>query len=437
MDRETRGVWFWPFYILLVLLVTQSANYFDRRIVISLLNDIEQTLIQPTQAVAASSGDTFGKLGGLLSFLFMLGHSIFAIPMGILADRYSRKWLIALGMLCWTCFTLLCGLVTTFGQLALLRVLVGIGEASYGPAANSLLADSFPSRHRAVVIACFNVGMFLGSALGLYMGGLIADGLDLGVVFLHGFRHAFIVAGLPGIFLVWAVVLMREPQRQAYRSPLSFGILLQSRAFFSVVFAGVFISFAAEGLLHWMPYFVTNEFHISDSEAAVRIFVVAIPVGILGVLTGGYVADRLHVKTPHGRLISVILGITTSVPFLALALVQTHLLGFLIFAALGTFFMAWYNGPIVAILFETVEPHTRGTAYAIYLFVIHSVGTMFGGLVVGLVQDLTGSLRIGFTLPIAANLLSAILFVYVLMQLKRKSATLITSSRDGSIHDTS
>jgi MFS family permease len=153
------------------------------------------------------------------------------------------------------------------------------------------------------------------------------------------------------------------------------------------------------------------------------------------VLTGGYVADRLHVKTPHGRLISVILGIALSVPFLALALVQTHLLGFLIFAALGTFFMAWYNGPIVAILFETVEPQMRGTAYAIYLFVIHSAGTMFGGLVVGLVKDLTGSLRIGFTLPIAANLLSAVLFVYVLMQLKQKSATLITSTRDGSIHD--
>ena len=195
-------------YALGVLVVVYVLNFVDRQILSILAEHIKADL-RVTDA----------QLGYLYGTAFAVFYAVFGIPLGRLADAWDRRKLIALGLAFWSLMTALSGLARSFAQLALARVGVGIGEASASPAAYSSLSDWFPPHRRATALAVYSGGIYIGSGIGLFIGGWIVDRWDAAFTQapapfgLRGWQAAFLASGLPGLLLACWVWTLREPVR--------------------------------------------------------------------------------------------------------------------------------------------------------------------------------------------------------------------------------
>lgn len=198
----------YAWYALFLLMLVGAFNLIDRMIVTILAGEIK--------ADFALSDSEFGILYGTFFAIF---YALFGIPLGRLADTWVRTRLLSIGLAAWSFMTLLGGLSLNMAQFSLTRIGVGIGEASSGPTATSLLSDYFPSKMRSTVLALYSCGVPIGLGLSLVLGGSIAslwnswypDGnFPLG---LSGWRVAFIAVALPGLLLALLVASLKEPQR--------------------------------------------------------------------------------------------------------------------------------------------------------------------------------------------------------------------------------
>lgn len=195
-------------YVLGVLLLVYVFNFLDRQIVSILAEEIRRDL-----------GISDDQIGFLYGTAFAVFYAIFGIPLGRLADVWNRRSLIAIGLTAWSAMTAVSGLAHTFGQLAVARVGVGIGEASATPAAYSLLSDWFPPARRATVLAIYSSGIYIGAGLGLGIGGWVVDawngayGAGDAPFGLRGWQVAYLVVGTPGLAMALWVRSLREPIR--------------------------------------------------------------------------------------------------------------------------------------------------------------------------------------------------------------------------------
>ncbi|HEY3251432.1 MAG TPA: MFS transporter, partial [Ignavibacteria bacterium] len=143
---------------------------------------------------------------GLIGTVFMMVHATGSVPLGILADKWIRKNIIAIGVSIWSVATFFTGLSYSFIQLLITRGIVGIGEASYAPSATSLIADNFPKEKRAKASSIFHLGMFFGGTLGMVLSGLIS---------IHfGWRACFFIVAIPGLILVYFVLKINEVKHE-------------------------------------------------------------------------------------------------------------------------------------------------------------------------------------------------------------------------------
>jgi len=197
-------------YVLAVLVLVYVFNFLDRQI-LSIL----------AERIKADLGASDAQLGYLYGTAFAVFYALFGLPLGRLADVWDRRKLISIGLGFWSVMTAVSGMARSFAQLALARVGVGVGEASASPAAYSLLSDYFPRARRATVLAIYSSGIYIGSGLGLFLGGLVVNRWDLafaagGAPFgLKGWQAAFFIVGLPGIPLALWAASLREPKRGA------------------------------------------------------------------------------------------------------------------------------------------------------------------------------------------------------------------------------
>ena len=182
-----------PAWILFILTGLNLFNYLDRYVLSAVLTPLQKDLaINDEQA-------------GRLVTAFMIGYFVTSPVFGWLGDRWSRKWLIAAGILVWSVGTVLTGFAATFAMMLAFRVLVGLGEASYATISPSLISDSYAPAKRNNALTIFYVAIPVGAALGTIMGGLI---------FKHwGWRHAFIWAGAPGLLLALVMLPFAELKR--------------------------------------------------------------------------------------------------------------------------------------------------------------------------------------------------------------------------------
>jgi len=194
-------------YVLFVLVLVYVFNFVDRNVLSILAEDIKADL-----------GISDSQMGFLYGTVFAVFYSVFGIPLARLADVWTRRSLISIGLAFWSLMTALSGTARSFVPLALYRIGVGIGEASASPAAYSMLSDYYHPRLRATVIAIYSSGVYIGGGLGLIIGGIVLDGWQnaypenppLG---LKGWQVAFFAVGLPGLLLSLWVRTLREPVR--------------------------------------------------------------------------------------------------------------------------------------------------------------------------------------------------------------------------------
>ena len=196
-------------YVTAVLVVVYIFNFIDRQIVTILAEEIK-----------ADIGISDAQIGFLYGTAFAVFYALFGLPLGKLADTWTRKNIIAIGLGFWSLMTALSGTARGFAALATYRVGVGIGEASATPAAFSMLSDYFPPRLRATVLAIYSSGIYIGAGIGIFLGGWIVDGWNsaypdpgLAPFGLKGWQAAYLAVGLPGLLLAVWVFTLREPRR--------------------------------------------------------------------------------------------------------------------------------------------------------------------------------------------------------------------------------
>jgi MFS family permease len=195
-------------YVLVILTLVYVFNFIDRQILSILAPEIQREL-----------GISDADMSFLYGTAFAVFYAVFGIPLGRLADVWTRKSLIAIGLAVWSGMTAISGTARSFASLAVYRIGVGVGEASASPAAFSLLGDWFSPRMRGFALAIYSSGVYIGAGIGIFLGGWIVDGWqalypDGGAPFgLRGWQVAFFAVGLPGLALALWVWTLREPRR--------------------------------------------------------------------------------------------------------------------------------------------------------------------------------------------------------------------------------
>ena len=351
---------------------------------------------------------TDAELGSLQTFLLLV-LAVGSIPFGFLADRFSRKAIIAIGIVCWSVATFVGGLTANFLFFLIARSFVGLGEAAYAPAAQSMISGGFPQERRAVAQAIFASGMLLGGAAGHVLGGIIGQ--------RYGWQEALFIVALAGIFPGIALFWIEEPPRGPRSEVVPIGRLLQVPAFVAMICAGICITFSSVSLITWSTDFAVNYKDFSLREASVLLAVIGLSSALLGVLTGGFVADRLHRSFSYGRIIAVVAAFLLATPCLLLAIQSEEKSTVLIGLAIAFFFMSWYHGPVTAVLHDMMPRRAHATSIGVYMFATQLIGGL-GPHVVGKISDFR-DLQLGLQIAVAVLVCGALLMLLVIHFIRR------------------
>src|ERR1051325_10356402 len=376
MTVESTRVYSW--YALGLLTVVSLLNYLDRTLIYILFTPIKNEM---------SFSDFELALLGTTSFVIFF--TVLGVPFGRLADRSSRKNMIAAGLAVWSLFSGLTGFANGFWSLFLCRVMVGVGEATLGPAALSLLSDYFPPQRRASAQSIYVSGITIGAGLAFFLGGWIG--------FKYGWRPAFYFLGFPGLFFaVLAYFLKEQPRGRTEVSPPKYTsedwkLLIRSRAL-RYHFAGyALFALAANTLSIWMPAFFTRVHGYNIRTLGIVAGLTSLTAGIPGTLLGGFLSDRLRRYGPGGRMR---LGWTASlfaIPFWIVLLfsfnVPLLLLANFILLGLSLIWLA----PAMADIHDITGPHLRGLGVGVFICIVHVTAYGIGSPLIGKLSDLFGA----------------------------------------------
>ncbi len=189
--------------------------------------------------------------------------AVTSVPFGFLADRFSRKTIIWIGILCWSLATLAGGLASTFVSFLIARAFVGLGEAAYAPAAQSMISGAFPKERRAMAQSIFASGMLLGGASGQVLGGMVGA--------RYGWQVAFFIVAIAGLIPSLALFSVEEPARGPRSEVVPILRLIRIPAFLAMIAAGACVTFASVSLLTWGVDFAVNYKDFSLREASVSL----------------------------------------------------------------------------------------------------------------------------------------------------------------------
>jgi predicted MFS family arabinose efflux permease len=383
--------------LLAVLVLVNFVNFAARWVFIPLIPMLRRDL-----------GVTDAQLGSLQTWLLLV-LAVGSIPFGFLADRFSRKAIITFGIVCWSLATLAGGLAGSFAFLLIARAFVGIGEAAYAPAAQSMISGAFPVETRASAQAIFASGMLLGGAAGQALGGIIGPH--------YGWQYAFFMIAAVGLLPVVAVLSLQEPPRGPSSEACPIRKILTVPAFLAMIAGGACITFSSVSLLTWGVDFAVTYKDFSLRQASVSLAVIGLVCSLVGVLFGGYVADRLQRRFAYGRIIAIAVAFLLAAPFLILA-IQTDekplVLGAL---AIASFFMSWYHGPVTAVIHDMMPRRAHATSIGIYMLATQAVGGI-GPFLVGRISDVR-DLQVGLQIAVAVLVCGALLMLLVIHFIRR------------------
>ena len=404
--KTTSALW----YVLALLALANFLHYGNRNVVVTMYDDLRRIF-------EFSNGEL-----GLLTTVYMVTHAPATVFFGWLSDRVERKKVLAAGLLIWSSAAVVTAFADGVVSMLALRAVVGLGTAACVPVANALICDFVPPERKARAVALFNLGLFFGGAAGTLIGKKL------------GFPSAFLVLGIPGLAVSVLVLRLRLGVPSAEfgdstgssrpRGPMRSGAeavrdILSIGTYRWTLLGAVFMAFSAGGYLAWFFDFLQATKHASEDEA-LFVLGVSLVTGLAGVLTGGWVADRLLKGIPHGRQAAAAIGIASSVPF-AVAVIYLPLgAPFYLAAWLLMFTINWYHGPLVASIDDLVPNEEAGLAQGLYIAAMHLCGTAPASYLVGWIAQRHG-LQTALLLPTATMVLAALCFVASFAGVKRSA----------------
>jgi len=375
VDAEPRPAW----RLLAALTGLNVLAYVDRQLIVTLAPLLIEDL-----------GLTRAQVGLLVGASFIVVFAGLNLVLGAAADRFSRPRLIAAGLAVWSVATALTGGARSFAQMALMRVGVGVGEATLSPAALSMLGDRFPAHRLGLANSIFYAGIPLGFALSFLLAGWIGPWL--------GWRACFVILGVAGVVAVVAVTLMKDPGRRgvATDTPRATAgelaralgrILVERPAIGLVSLAGALLAFTSSASQHTITWLVQERGFEYSRAAFLSAGMVAVG-GLLGNLAVGALTDWGRRRHPAGRLVGVAVLAAVALPVAALFYrlpASSPLFLPAWFVAQG-WMLGWF-GPVLAALDELAPPGRRATVLGFGLLAINLLGVATGPWVAGLIGD--------------------------------------------------
>lgn len=364
-----------------ILLVVYIFNFIDRQIVNILAEPIAKELLL---------SDT--QIGLMTGLAFALFYTVLGLPIARYADRptTSRPRLIATALAIWSAMTALCGLAQNFIQLLLARIGVGVGEAGCTPAAHSLISDMVPKERRASALGFYALGIPIGTVLGMIIGGQLVD--------ILGWRHAFMIVGLPGVAMavvVWLV--LREPRHAAtiaqagHAQPLptfaAIRAILSSRALVLLLVAASAAAFLSYGKVTWATIFFQRTHGLTPGQVGLWFGIVNGAGSILGTWMSGRIADRYGAVKRQHVLTAAALGMLLVAPTAIWGYSTADWRVAMAILFLPAFFGSLYYGPTYSSVQGLVAPQARALASAVLLFFQNLIGLGLGPLLFGMLSD--------------------------------------------------
>lgn len=383
-----------PAITLGLLTAVFAVSHLDRQIVSISLNAIGQEF---------SLNDT--QLGVLSGLLFAVFFVVFSLPAAHYAAYRNRRPLISIAVALWSSLTIAAGAAQSFIHLALTRIGVAVGEAGAVAPAHAMICDLYPEKKRISALATFVSGANIGLLLAFAVGGVIGQVL--------GWRWAFVMAGLPGLFLAMALWRFAdEPARPAPDDPLSGGALLREtvhriwtdRSILHALIGLSLTGIITHGALAWNPAFIIRVHGLNVAQTGLLLALMIGVGGAIGTIVSGRLADRLGAKDVRWRTGIVMLSILIAKPFALIFLLSGSTVLALSTLAVSASLAGVFWAPTFAHAYQRLPSPMRPMATAIFLFAFNIVGLGIGPTVVGILSDLmaasAGPRSLGYALAI-------------------------------------
>jgi MFS family permease len=367
-------------YVFMLLFFLYLFDYADRMVVSSMFTSIQKDwFISDTQC------------GWLVSVIY-LAIGILTFPVSILVDRWSRTKTIGIMAIVWSLATALCAITGNYVQLFMARILIGFGEAGYAPGGSALISGMYPLEKRSKMMGLWNASIPLGSAIGVGMGGIIAQAL--------GWKHAFGIVAVPGLLIAILFLFVKD-----YKTvDLSFidksnnKIKMEKkdmiREFISkpsviyTYFGMAAVVFVTTAIIVWLPKYFEIERHLEPKTAGSLAGAVML-LALVGAPLGGFLIDKWRISEPRARLLFPALSTLVSGILLFISLTLLKGTGQLILLfAFGILVMTFIAGA-AAVTQDVIHPGLRATSYAIAVAVQNLIGSFTAPIVLGKISDLS------------------------------------------------
>jgi len=364
------------------------------RIIISLLVD----------PIKADLGLTDTDMGLMMGLAFAIFYALMGLPIGRMADKYSRRTIIGVGIFLWSIMTVLCGLARSFTELFLARVGVGVGEATLSPSAYSMIADYFPKDKLGRALGVYQSGAFFGIGLALIFGGLAirfaatADDISLPLVgIVAPWQLAFIAVGLPGILVAALMFLVKEPARQGIATPKDNEISLgqafrfafeRKRVFLAHYTGFALLALPMTTLATWVPTYFMRVVGLSPPETGLKLGLIVLIFSPIGVISGGWLADTLFKRGKSDAALRVAVAAAVfMVPFSILATnISDPTLALAVMAPFA--FGASISMGLAPTALQLVTPNRlRGQISAAWMLFLNIITAGLGPTAVGWIND--------------------------------------------------
>jgi MFS family permease len=416
-------------YALFVLTICYTFSFVDRQILAFLVGPLKQEL-----------GVSDTQMGLLQGLAFAIFYTLFGLPMGMLADRFSRRNIVVFGVLVWSVMTALSGAARSYVSLTAARMGVGVGEATMNPCAFSMIADYFPRERLSSALSVYMMGIQLGAGLALIIGGVVVHAITQmppieigGYGAISPWRLTFLAVGVPGIIFVLLLLTVKEPPRRtALRAGAGPSPPIPVRAAFAQVAArwqsvlGIALMIGCQAmsnyaLLGWGPAFFERVHGWSKSQTGLVLGLVTLGSGCAGLYIGGRLADHWQRNgvtdgTLRVGLISL-LGVGITLPIALLLPVASWTVAMLV---IGVLFVGLPIGCSYAAVQLIFPNQMRGLASAMVLFIVNLTGLGLGSLLPGLFNDylFRDELKVGQSIALTVALAGATGAVIVSLTLK-------------------
>jgi MFS family permease len=367
-------------YVLFMVTLVFVVNYLDRQILAILLPLIKAEFHVSDSALGLLAGPAFA------AFYATLG-----VPLALLADRVNRRNLIAVSLGLFSVMTVVCFYVASFWQLLIARIGVGVGEAGTGPSINAIIADLYPPKERASALAIYAAGLNIGLLIAFFGGGWVAQH--------YGWRMAFLLAGAPGLLLVFLFLFtVDEPKRGHVEGLADAGIapgliatakFLWTQRSFRFLSLGTSLSaFGGYAGIAFVPSFLARSHGMTPLQIGVLLSVTTGVFGFIGTALSGVIADRVGKADIRRTMLVPVVATFIGIPFAPIFYLSPNMTLVVIALAVPAFLGASYLGPAYAATQGLVPLRMRATAAAILLFILNIIGLGLGPQTVGILSDL-------------------------------------------------